>query len=187
MWCLPGWCLAGDCKYFSVWTVVNVHCFNDDVSGLMVFNIPAHSAGHRGLIMQISDLKDTRDKNMSTHSHPATRHQGTKRGIYQPNYLQNNHTKTHCAAWTFKWLRWIKYFRFPTNCINNLTIDGIKSNHFHNCIGNINLEKKQYLWYSILLLQKKFHIYIKIQILQRYCERSTLNRHRLSLGSLPLL
>ena len=64
------------CKYFSVWTVVNVHCFNDDVSGLMVFNIPAHSPGLRPrLIMQISDLKDTRDKNMSTHSHPATRRQ----------------------------------------------------------------------------------------------------------------
>ena len=98
--------LCGDvwldvCKYFSVWTVVNVHCFNDDVSGLMVFNIPAHSPGLRPKPHH-ANFRFKRHKRQKYVHTLSPGHQETKRGIHQPNYTRDNRTKTHCVAHNFK-------------------------------------------------------------------------------------
>ena len=55
--------------------------------------------------MQNSDLKDTRDKNMSTHSHPATRPSGDKKGDQSAKLCAEKSHKDNVSTFSAKELK----------------------------------------------------------------------------------
>ena len=99
------------------WTVVNVHCFNDDISSVM--DCSRHLPD-----MQISDLKDTTGQKYVHQLSPGLRHlllePDTKTGINHGKLFAKNQCEIHCMGRVEEQVC-IKYSVTTRNCGNIAT------------------------------------------------------------------